>query len=122
MNKNQAKRAGLKRRQRRIRAKVSGTAERPRLSVRRTNANIYASVIDDVAGRTLCSASTLSAEFKAENKIGSNKEAAEFVGKLVAERALEKRVTEVTFDRGGHIYHGRVKALADAARAAGLKF
>ncbi|SEH51689.1 MULTISPECIES: 50S ribosomal protein L18 [Atopobiaceae] len=122
MNKNQAKRAGLKRRQRRIRAKVSGTAERPRLSVRRTNANIYASVIDDVAGRTLCSASTLSAEFKAENKIGSNKEAAEFVGKLVAERALEKGVTEVTFDRGGHIYHGRVKALADAARAAGLKF
>ena len=122
MNKNQAKRAGLKRRQRRIRAKVSGTAERPRLSVRRTNANIYASVIDDVAGRTLCSASTLSAEFKAENKIGSNKAAAEFVGKLVAERALEKGVTEVTFDRGGHIYHGRVKALADAARAAGLKF
>ena len=122
MNKNQAKRAGLKRRQRRIRAKVSGTAERPRLSVRRTNANIYASVIDDAAGRTLCSASTLSAEFKAENKIGSNKEAAEFVGKLVAERALEKGVTEVTFDRGGHIYHGRVKALADAARAAGLKF
>ena len=122
MNKNQAKRAGLKRRQRRIRAKVSGTAERPRLSVRRTNANIYASVIDDVAGRTLCSASTLSAEFKAENKIGSNKEAAEFVGKLIGERAVAKGVTEVTFDRGGFIYHGRVQALADGARAAGLKF
>lgn len=122
MNKYQAKRAGLKRRQRRVRAKVFGTAERPRLNVRRTNANIYASVIDDTEGKTLCSASTLSAEFRAEGKIGSNKEAAEFVGKLVAERALEKGITEVTFDRGGHIYHGRVQALADAARAAGLKF
>jgi large subunit ribosomal protein L18 len=106
----------------RIRKHVNGTAERPRLNVRRTNANIYASVIDDTEGKTLCSASTLSAEFRAEGKVGSNKEAAEFVGKLVAERALEKGITEVTFDRGGHIYHGRVQALADAARAAGLKF
>ncbi|WP_248921859.1 50S ribosomal protein L18 [Olsenella intestinalis] len=122
MDKNKAKRAGLMRRKRRVRAKVFGTAERPRLNVRRTNANIYAAVIDDTCGKTLCSASTLSAEFKAEGKVGSNKEAAEFVGKLVAERALEKGVTEVTFDRGGHIYHGRVQALADAARAAGLKF
>ena len=121
MDKNKAKRAGLMRRKRRVRAKVFGTAERPRLNVRRTNANIYAAVIDDTCGKTLCSASTLSAEFKAEGKVGSNKEAAEFVGKLVAERALEKGVTEVTFDRGGHIYHGRVQALADAARAAGLK-
>ena len=122
MDKNKAKRAGLMRRKRRVRAKVFGTAERPRLNVRRTNANIYAAVIDDTCGKTLCSASTLSAEFKAEGRVGSNKEAAEFVGKLVAERALEKGVTEVTFDRGGHIYHGRVQALADAARAAGLKF
>ena len=122
MNKNQAKRASLKRRQRRVRAKVIGTADRPRLSVHRTNANIYAQVIDDVDSKTICSASTLSPEFRATGKIGSNKEAAEFVGKLVAERALEKGVTQVTFDRGGHIYHGRVQALADGARAAGLKF
>jgi large subunit ribosomal protein L18 len=122
MDKNKAKRAGLMRRKRRVRAKVFGTPERPRLNVRRTNANIYAAIVDDTCGKTLCSASTLSAEFKAEGKVGSNKEAAEFVGKLVAERALEKGITEVTFDRGGHIYHGRVQALADAARAAGLKF
>lgn len=122
MNKNQAKRAGLQRRKRRVRAKVFGTAERPRLSVHRTNANIYAQVIDDKDGKTICSASTLSPEFKALGKIGSNKEAAEFVGKLVGERAVEKGVTEVTFDRGGFLYHGRVQALADGARAAGLKF
>jgi len=122
MNKNQAKRAGLKRRQRRVRSKIFGTAERPRLSVHRTNAHIYAQVVNDADGRTICSASTLSAEFRATGKLGSNKDAAEFVGKLVAERALEKGVTEVRFDRGGHIYHGRVKALADGARNAGLKF
>ncbi len=122
MNKFKAKRAGLARRKRRVRAKISGTADRPRLAVHRTNANIYAQVIDDVEGRTLCSASTLSPEFKATGKVGSNKEAAEFVGKLVAERALEKGITAVKFDRGGRIYHGRVKALADGARAAGLKF
>ena len=121
MNKFKAKRAGLARRKRRVRAKISGTADRPRLAVHRTNANIYAQVIDDVEGRTLCSASTLSPEFKATGKVGSNKEAAEFVGKLVAERALEKGITAVKFDRGGRIYHGRVKALADGARAAGLK-
>ncbi|MBQ1840778.1 MAG: 50S ribosomal protein L18 [Atopobiaceae bacterium] len=122
MNKFKAKKESLERRKRRVRAKISGTAERPRLNVRRTNANIYAAVIDDVAGRTLCSASTLDESFKATGKVGSNKEAAEFVGKLVAERALEKGITEVKFDRGGHLYHGRVKALADGARAAGLKF
>jgi large subunit ribosomal protein L18 len=122
MNKFKAKKESLERRKRRVRAKISGTAERPRLNVRRTNANIYAAVIDDVAGRTLCSASTLDESFKATGKVGSNKDAAEFVGKLVAERALEKGITEVKFDRGGHLYHGRVKALADGARAAGLKF
>ena len=126
MNKQQAKKAGLKRRERRVRAKIFGTAERPRLSVHRTNANIYAQVIDDADGKTICSASTLDPEFRATgklgSKIGSNKEAAEFVGELVGKRAVEKGVTEVTFDRGGRIYHGRVKALADGARNAGLKF
>lgn len=122
MNKFQAKQAGLERRKRRVRAKVSGTAERPRLAVHRTNAHIYAQVIDDVDGRTICAASTLDPEFRATGKVGSNKEAAEFVGELVAKRAAEKGVTEVTFDRGGRIYHGRVKALADGARNAGLKF
>ena len=90
--------------------------------MRRTNAHIYASIINDVEHRTLCSASTIDPEFRATGKLGSNKEAAELVGKLVAERALEKGITTVTFDRGGHLYHGRVKALADGARAAGLKF
>ena len=130
MNKQQAKKAGLKRRERRTRAKIFGTAERPRLSVHRTNAHIYAQLIDDADGKTICSASTLDPEFRATGKIGSNKEAAvgsnkeaaEFVGELVGKRALEKGVTEVTFDRGGRIYHGRVKALADGARNAGLKF
>ena len=122
MNKFKATKVQLERRKRRVRAKIFGTAERPRLNVRRTNANIYAQLVNDVDGRTLCSASTLDAAFRATGKVGSNKEAAEFVGKLIGERALEKGITEVTFDRGGHLYHGRVKALADGARAAGLKF
>jgi len=122
MNKFKAKKVQLERRKRRVRAKIFGTAERPRLNVRRTNAHIYAQIVNDVDGRTICSASTLDAEFKATGKVGSNKDAAEFVGKLVGERALAKGVSEVTFDRGGHLYHGRVKALADGARAAGLKF
>ena len=122
MNKQQAKRAGLKRRERRVRSKICGTAERPRLSVHRTNAHIYAQVIDDVDAKTICTASTLDAEFRATGNPGSNKEAAEFVGKMIAERALKAGVETVTFDRGGRIYHGRVKALADGARSAGLKF
>ena len=122
MNKNKAKRAGLARRKRRVRAKVSGTAERPRLAVHRTNANIYAQLVDDTQANTLCAASTLSPEFRALGKVGSNKEAAEFVGKLIAERALAAGIAEVTFDRGGRSYHGRVQALADGARSAGLKF
>ena len=122
MNKNKAKRAGLARRKRRVRAKVSGTAERPRLAVHRTNANIYAQLVDDTQANTLCAASTLSPEFRALGKVGFNKEAAEFVGKLIAERALAAGIAEVTFDRGGRIYHGRVQALADGARSAGLKF
>ena len=122
MNKQKAKRAGLKRRERRVRANIFGTAERPRLSVHRTNAHIYAQVIDDVDSKTIATASTLDPEFKATGKLGSNKEAAELVGKLVAERAMAAGVTMVTFDRGGRLYHGRVKALADGAREAGLKF
>jgi len=122
MNKYKAKRAGLKRRQRRVRAKIFGTAERPRLTVHRTNAHIYAQVIDDADAKTICSASTLDPEFKATGKLGSNKEAAAFVGDLIGKRATEKGVTTVTFDRSGRIYHGRVKALAEAAREAGLKF
>ena len=120
MNKNKAKQAGLKRRQRRVRGKISGTPERPRLRVVRTNANIYAMIVNDNEGKTLVSASTLEAEFKG-TKTG-NKDAAEKVGELVGKRAIEAGITQVTFDRGGHIYHGRVKALADGARAAGLVF
>ena len=122
MNKHKAKLEGLKRRQRRVRGKVSGTAERPRLRVTRTNANIYAQIIDDSKGSslTLVSASTLEAEFKGTHT--SNKEAAEKVGQLVGKRAIEAGITKVAFDRGGRIYHGRVKALADGARAAGLEF
>lgn len=122
MNKQKAKLAGLKRRQRRVRGKISGTAQRPRLRVTRTNAHIYAQIIDDSEGmsKSLVSASSIETQFKGQ--LGSNKEAAEKIGKLVGERALEAGITEVVFDRGGRIYHGRVKALADGARAAGLKF
>ena len=119
MDKLKAKQAKLARRQRRVRAKVSGTAERPRLRVTRSNANIYAQVIDDVAARTLVSASSLDDEVTAK---GGNKEGAEQVGKLVAKRALEAGITKVVFDRGGNLYHGRVKALADGAREGGLEF
>ena len=122
MDKQKAKKLGLERRKRRVRAKVSGTAERPRLSVHRTNAHIYAQVINDVDATTICSASTLDQEFRATGKLGSNKEAAAFVGELVGKRAIEKGITTVKFDRGGRIYHGRVQALADGARSAGLKF
>ena len=122
MNKQKAKLLGLKRRERRVRSKMSGTPERPRLSVHRTNANIYAQVINDVDGKTICSASTLDPEFKATGKLSSNIEAAAFIGELVGKRALDAGITAVTFDRGGRIYHGRVKALADGARNAGLKF
>ena len=122
MNKHKAKQERLARRHRAVRGKISGTPARPRLCVTRSNANIYAQVIDDVTSTTICSASTLDPEFRATGKLGSNKEAAEFVGELVAKRALDKGVTTVTFDRGGRIYHGRVKALADGARNAGLKF
>jgi large subunit ribosomal protein L18 len=122
MDNLKAKAFKLARRQRRVRGKVSGTTARPRLRVTRSNAQIYAQVIDDVAGVTIASASTLDAEVKATIKNGSNTAAAKAVGEAVAKRALDKGVTEVVFDRGGRLYHGRVKALADGAREAGLTF
>ena len=103
----------------RVRGKISGTAERPRLSVFRSEKHIYAQIIDDVAGNTLVAASSVEKDFEG---LGSNKEAARKVGKLVAERALAKGIEEVVFDRGGYIYHGRVQELAEGAREGGLKF
>ena len=103
----------------RVRAKISGTTERPRLDVYRSNAHIYAQIIDDVKGVTLCSASTTEKGFEG---IGSNKAAARQVGAKIAERAAEKGITEVVFDRGGYVYHGRVSELAEGAREGGLKF
>ena len=103
----------------RVRAKISGTTERPRLAVYRSNANIYAQIIDDVKGVTLCSASSVEKDF---DGIGSNKEAAKKVGVKIAEKALAAGITEVVFDRGGYIYHGRVSELAAGAREGGLKF
>jgi large subunit ribosomal protein L18 len=108
------------RRHLRVRKKVSGTAERPRLCVYRSEKNIYAQVVDDVAKITLVSASSIDKDF--EQKLGSNKEAARLVGSLIAKRAIEKGITEVVFDRGGYIYHGRVQELAEGAREAGLVF
>ena len=103
----------------RVRRKISGTPERPRLCVYRSNSNLYVQVIDDVAGNTLVSASTLDKEVKTKH---ANKEAAKEVGTLIAKRALEKNIETVVFDRGGYIYHGVVKELAEAAREGGLKF
>ena len=103
----------------RVRTKISGTAERPRLCIYRSNANLYVQVIDDVAGKTLVSASTLDKEIKTKH---ANKEAAKEVGALIAKRALDKKIDTVVFDRGGYIYHGVVKELAEAAREGGLKF
>ena len=103
----------------RVRNHISGTAERPRLNVFRSLSNIYAQVIDDVNGVTLVSASTKDKDFQ---NYGGNIEAAKAVGQAVAKRALDKGITEVVFDRGGYVYHGRVAALAEAAREAGLKF
>jgi large subunit ribosomal protein L18 len=122
MDNLKAKAFKLARRQRRVRGKVSGTAVRPRLRVTRSNAHIYAQIIDDVAGVTLASASTVEDEVKGSMKRGSNVDAAKAVGEIVGRRAMEKGVTEVIFDRGGRLYHGRVAALADGARSAGLKF
>ena len=104
----------------RVRTKVVGTANVPRLNVFRSNQNIFAQIIDDNAATTLVSASSIDKELKLEN--GGNVEAAKQVGALLAKRAKEAKITKVTFDRGGYLYHGRVKALADAARENGLEF
>lgn len=106
----------------RIRNKVQGSAAKPRLAVFRSNNHIYAQVIDDTVGNTLAASSTLDAEVAGKVESTSNIEAAKAVGESVAKKALEKGISEVVFDRGGYIYHGRVAALADAAREAGLKF
>lgn len=105
-----------------IRNKLSGTAQRPRLAVFRSDKHIYAQIIDDVKGATLVSASTMEKDIRTQIEKTNNVEAAKVVGELVARRALDKGVNEVVFDRGGYVYHGKVKALADAAREAGLQF
>ena len=107
------------RRHLRVRKKISGTPERPRLAVYRSEKNIYAQIIDDIAGNTLVAVSSLDKNFEG---IGSNKAAAKIVGKMIADKAIEKGIKEVVFDRGGYIYHGRVQELAEGAREAGLKF
>ena len=107
------------RRHKRVRTKISGTAECPRLCVFRSNTNVYAQIIDDTKGVTLVQASTLDKEVKTKH---SNKEAAKEVGTLVAKRALEKNIKDVVYDRGGYVYHGVVKALADGTRSAGIVF
>jgi large subunit ribosomal protein L18 len=103
----------------RVRRKISGTAERPRLCIYRSNTNLYVQIIDDVAANTLVSASTLDKEIKTKY---ANKEAAKELGSLIAKKALDKKIETVVFDRGGYIYHGVVKELAEAAREGGLKF
>ena len=106
----------------RVRSKIVGTEMRPRLCVYRSLSNISAQIIDDVAGTTLVAASTLDKEIKAQAAYGGNKDAAKLVGEVLGKRAVEKGIETVCFDRGGYLYHGRVKELADGARAAGLKF
>ncbi|MDI9476418.1 MAG: 50S ribosomal protein L18 [Natronincolaceae bacterium] len=109
-------------RHKRARNKITGTPQRPRLNVYRSLTNIYAQLIDDIAGTTLVAASSLEKDIKDQTKSTGNIESARLVGQLVAKKALEKGIEEVTFDRGGNIYHGRIKALAEGAREAGLKF
>ena len=106
----------------RIRNRFSGTAERPRLAVFRSNNHMYAQIIDDTVGNTLVSASTVQKEVKAELEKTNNVDAAAYLGKVIAKKALDKGITTVVFDRGGFIYQGKVKALAEAAREAGLEF
>ena len=118
VSRKDANKARLKR-HKRVRAKISGTAARPRLCVYRSNAHIAAQIIDDVAGVTLVSASTYEKDF--DGNCG-NKEAAKKVGEIIAQRAAAKGITDVVFDRGGYLYHGRVSELADGAREGGLKF
>ena len=118
VSRKDANKARLKR-HKRVRAKISGTAERPRLAVYRSNANISAQIIDDTKGVTLVSASTFGQKFDGNS---GNKEAAREIGKRIAEKAVAAGITEVVFDRGGYLYHGRVSELAEGAREGGLKF
>ncbi len=120
MIKKQSRNDARKARHERVRKNISGSAEIPRLNVFRSNSNIFAQIIDDNLGKTLVSASSIDKELKLEN--GGNVEAATKVGELIAKRAKQAKITKVVFDRGGYLYHGRVKALADAARENGLEF
>jgi len=122
MERLKAKRTGLARRRTRVRGKVFGTTERPRLCVTRSNQHIYAQIIDDTTGRTVASSSSIDADLRSALKSGSNIDAAKAVGESVGRKAIEQGVSEVVFDRSGRLYHGRVKALADGARSAGLTF
>lgn len=122
MKKLQQKQAGLRRRHIRVRGKISGTPSTPRLCVTRSNANLYVQVIDDVAGKTLAAVSTLGAEFKASGKKSATVEGAFELGQLIGKKASDLGISSVVFDRGGNLYHGRVKAVAEGAREAGLKF
>jgi len=106
----------------RIRKKVAGTAERPRLAIHFSGKHVYAQVVDDDAGRTLAAASTTERPLLGKNKAAANRVTAETIGKAIAERSLAKKIDNVVFDRGGFLYHGKVKVLADAAREGGLKF
>ncbi|MCL2617399.1 MAG: 50S ribosomal protein L18 [Defluviitaleaceae bacterium] len=122
MIKKPSREAGRKKRHERVRTKIAGTAERPRLAVFRSNDHIYAQVIDDDAQHTLCAASTVEKEIKSKLENTANVDAAKVVGEVLAKKALAKGIQSVIFDRGGYLYHGKVKALADAAREAGLQF
>ena len=122
MKKLQKKQAALSRRHTRVRGKITGTASRPRLCITRSNANIYAQVIDDVANKTLVAVSTLGPDFKATKKSGATVEGAAALGEIIGKKATDAGIKEVVFDRGGNLYHGRIKALAESAREAGLQF
>ena len=122
MLKKADKNANRLQRHKRVRRKITGTTQRPRLCVFRSSNNIYAQIIDDANRVTLTAASSLDAEVKGAVNHGGNKEAAKMVGAMIAKRAIEKGITEVVFVRGGYLYHGRVQVLAEAAREAGLKF
>ena len=122
MLKKADKNANRLQRHKRVRRKITGTTQRPRLCVFRSSNNIYAQIIDDANRVTHTAASSLDAEVKGDVNHGGNKQAAKMVGEMIAKRAIEKGITEVVFDRGGYLYHGRVQVLAEAAREAGLKF
>ncbi len=122
MNQSKEKYLARHRRQKRVRTKIIGTRQRPRLAVFRSLKHIYAQIIDDETGNTLIAASTLSPELKNNLPVPSNVNAAKEVGALIARRAKERQIESVVFDRGGNLYHGRIKALADAAREEGLRF